>query len=601
MMPISNESKKNMVLDALLVHIQASPLPWLFPRHSQLGLYYRAQFAFDNGFKVLVENLSSNDYLVRRLNRVLNEHKCKIVGLYVDQDNLWTIRRILQPLKKLIPDLNILLGGPQVTADAEFTLTQIPEATCGVLGEGEETFVDLLSLPNFNPETLKNCKGLVINTHGKVLRTEPRELIKPLDRLSIPRRKDLSLEPNTAGATMITGRGCMGQCAFCYEGAHKSSQGLRLHSVERSVKEFDYLVKEFDGAYITIVDDAFVTNVNRLRQFCRRLIAEYEGKVKWFCESRVDILSKNPDLLPLMIKAGLIRLQVGGESGNQHILDLYQKGTTIEQMLKVVKTAKESGLLSLYANFIIGGAFETRKTYEKTRDFALGLLDLAPGCMEVGSSHYTPYPGTRMFENPEDFGIEVIDKEVVTGTGDEHAFCRTKELSRFDLLELKFEFNRAVVEKMKDLSNQLPVEIVKKHFQAFHQWKLSTEWYEMLAAQNQSRYAYFKSILACGAKDFEEIYKQNFSKAYPWRTIDLVASDHGKFVIRTHEGTVRVLDALENMLLELSAGKLSFDDILKIISEKIPEISVSKLRKACIERYERFDRELIVVWKTVVL
>jgi len=596
-----DEPKQIERLDALLVHIQAASMPWMFQRQAQLGLYYLAQHATDKGFKVLVDNLSSNDNIVRRLSRILNERKCHLVGFYVDQDNLWTLRRILPPLKRLVPDLKVVLGGPQVTTDPEFTLNNIPEAICGVVGEGEETFAELLSLPNLNSENLGKCRGLIINVNGTLERTGLRELIEPLDRLSIPRRKKLSIDPKTVGATMITGRGCVGRCAFCYEGGHhEHSKKIRLHSVKRSLEEFDYLVREFDRSYITIVDDSFVTNVSRLKEFCKEVKTKYGDKIKWFCESRVDVLAKNPDLLPTMIKAGLIRLQVGGESGNQHILDLYGKGTTLEQMHTVVESAKKNGLLSIYANFILGGACETQETYKKTRDFALGLLDLAPGCMEVGSSFYTPYPGTRMYEKPEAFGIEVVDREVVTGAGDEHAFCKTQELSRFDILAINLDFKRSVSQKMKELCKQLPLEVIKKHFQAFYNWNLSTEWYEVLVG-DQSRYAYFKSILSGGAKDFADITQQNFSEAYPWRTIDLVTSENGKYVIRTHNGNVRVLDELENMVLELSAGKLSFDDIVTIISNRTPEISKSTIREACIERYDTFDKECLVVWKTNVL
>ena len=596
-----DEPKQIEHLDALLVHIQAASMPWMFQRQAQLGLYYLAQHVTDKGFKVLVDNLSSNDHVVRRLSRILNERTCRIIGFYVDQDNLWTLRRILTPLKRLMPDLKVVLGGPQVTTDPEFTLNNIPEALCGVVGEGEETFAELLSLPNLSSENLEKCRGLIINVDGIIVKTEPRELIEPLDRLSIPQRKKLSLDPKTVGATMITGRGCIGHCAFCYEGGqHKHGKKIRLHSVKRSLEEFDYLVREFDRSYITIVDDSFVTNVSRLKEFCKEVKAKYGDKIKWFCESRVDVLAKNPELLPTMIEAGLIRLQVGGESGNQHILDLYGKGTTLEQMHTVVESAKKNGLLSIYANFIVGGACETQETYRKTRDFALGLLDLAPGCMEVGSSFYTPYPGTRMFEKPEAFGIEVVDREVVTGAGDEHAFCKTQELSRFDILAINLDFKRSVSQKMKELCKQLPFEVIKKHFQAFHNWNLSTEWYEVLVG-DQSRYAYFKSILSGGAKDFADIAQQNFFEAYPWRTIDLVTSENGKYVIRTHNGNVRVLDELENMVLELSAGKLSFDDIVTIMSNRTPEISASIIREACIERYDTFDKECLVVWKTNVL
>ncbi len=589
------EISQNEHLDALLVYVRVVSLPWIFPRQSQLGLYYLAQQASEKGFKVLVDNLSSNDHIGQRINRLLNEHSCRLVGFYVDQDNMWTLRRVLPPLKRSIPDLSIILGGPQVTADAESVLSFIPEATCGVIGEGEATFVELLALPSLCLENLEKCKGLALNDNGTIRRTPPREPIDPLDCLSIPERKKLSTDPNNELPTMITGRGCIGQCAFCYESKH--GKRLRFHSVQRSLKEFDYLVQEFEKSYITILDDSFVTNVSRLREFCMQLISKYEGKVKWFCESRVDILDKNPDLLPLMIEAGLIRLQVGGESGNQHILDLYGKGTTLQQMISVVESAKKNGLLSLYANFIIGGAKETRATYQDTLNFALKLLDLAPGCMEIGSSFYTPYPGTRMYKDPEAFGIEVIDKNVVTGAGDQHVFVRTKELSRFDILDINVDFKSKIERKMIELSKQLPKEVIYKHFQAFDKWALITDWYKIFRNENANVYSYFKSISVGSCKRFEEIARKELSEAYPCRTTELVTSKDERYIVRIFDGSLCILDPLESTILELSAGKLSFDEIITIIGDRVPEISLNKIREACIVRYEKFERECLVVWR----
>lgn len=591
-------------LDALLVYIEAEPYAWLFSRRMQLGLYYVAQHAVDAGYQVRIETLSANDYVVRRLSRLLDKHSCHILGLYVDQDNLWALKMILPALKDQQPLLDIILGGPQVTAEPELTLDRLPEAVCGVIGEGEETFVELLSLPSFTPELLNSCKGIAIRTAEGVTRTPPRQPIDHLDRLSIPQRKKLTLgRKDSIIPVMMAGRGCTGRCAFCYEGGqNRLGRRLRLHSTQRCIEEFDYLSRELKrgSEYLCILDDTFVADTKRLREVCKELIKRYDGKIKWFCEARVDTLAKCPDLLPLMIEAGLIRIQIGGESGSQRILDIYQKGTTLEQMSSVVEQAKIHGLLSMYVNFIIGGAYETRDSYRLTRDFALKLLQLAPGCVSVGCSFFTPYPGTPMYEHPEAFGIKIMDKEGVTGMGDKHVFCRTEQLSRFDILEMGNEFKNSVQQTMKELSNQLPFEIIERNFRDYFEYGLSTEWYEVLS-ENIALYGYFKSIFRAGAKRFAEVATQDFLNAYPIRNIKLVASKNEKYLIRLPMGPVRELNEIECIILELSAGKLSFDEIVEIINSLIPELSRTVIRKTIIERYADFDKEFLVTWKTNTL
>lgn len=602
----SSQSKKQfpdrLHLDALLVYVEADPFAWMFSRRSQLGLYYLAQHAVDVGYQVRVDNLSANDHLVRRLSRILREHSCHILGLYVDQDNLWDLRRVLPALKEGQPDLDIILGGPQVTGEPELTLDRLPQATCGVIGEGEETFVELLSFPSLTQEHIKTCAGLAIRIGERVVRTPPRQPIEPLDRLSIPQRKELSLDAKYPfEPMMIAGRGCTGRCAFCYEGGKvRSGKRLRLHSAQHCIEEFAYIAEQLGRGYVCILDDTFVADTKRLRKFCKELIARYDGKFKWFCEARVDTLTRYPNLLPLMIQAGLIRLQVGGESGSQRILDIYRKGTTLEQMYTVVESARTHKLLSLYVNFIIGGAYETNDSYRLTRDFALELLRLAPGCVSVGSSFYTPYPGTPMYENPRAFGIEIVDEEGVTGMGDKHAFCRTKQLSRFDILALGNEFRESVEQTMGDLCKQLLFDVMERNFRAYFEYDISSEWYEVLS-ENMVLYSYFKSIFRAGAKRFAEVAAHDFSNAYPIRNVDLVASKQGKYLIRLPRDVVRELDALESVILELSAGKLSFDDIVKIANSRVPGLAPATLREAIIERYADFDSEFLIVWKTNTL
>jgi hypothetical protein len=63
-------------------------------------------------------------------------------------------------------------------------------------------------------------------------------------------------------------------------------------------------------------------------------------------------------------------------------------------------------------------------------------------------------------------------------------------------------------------------------------------------------------------------------------------------------GVIREMDELESIILEFSAGKLSFNDIIEIISSRMPELNAAKIREAIVERYANFDKEYLIVWKT---
>jgi anaerobic magnesium-protoporphyrin IX monomethyl ester cyclase len=587
------------VLDALLVYVEAMPGPCTFSRNPQIGLYYIAQHARDSGLRVKVDTLCSNDHVTERVSRILRETECSIVGFYVDQDNLWVLRRTVPALRQQHPDLKVVLGGPQATADPEGTLSRIPGALCAAIGEGEQTFLELLRLPELTVDACMTCSGLAVNTERGIALTPPRQPILDLDALSMPRRHELDIDFDPAVApTLLSGRGCHGRCAFCFEGRERprEERRLRWRNLRHTLEEFDYLIRTYKSRYVCIVDDTFVSSPSRVREFCRALFDTYGGAVKWYCEARVDSLSRHADLLPLMVEAGCLRVQVGAESGSQVVLDAYRKGTTLDQMRYVVDSAAECGLLSLFGNFIVGGAFETRESWSASVEFALELLDRAPACAGFGTSIYTPYPGTPMSQSPADYGIEVIDQHSVMSVGDQRAACRTRDLSRFDVIGLRAEFDRRIQDQMRALLPTLPKECLLRHFTAHAQYGVQTEWYEVLSAI-PAAHVYFSSIAKGVARPWCESATLEADSTYPIRTIEPTASVGDRFLVRNWHGAIAELDALASLLLELSAGKLSMREIHALLQKQYSSMPPDTLFDAIEDRFSELDSEGLVVWQ----
>lgn len=591
-----------MKLDALLAYVGLSALPWALNRQPQLGLFYLAQFASDAGFAVRVDTLSSNDAVAARLIRLLRDADGPILGLYVDHDNQWELRRVVSAVKRALPQVEVVLGGPQATWAPEDVLRLVPEAACAALGEGEETFVELLHRRPLTPSSLAGCRGVAYLAGGALVRTPPRAPLADLDRLSIPRRKELSVEPSAAdGASLMVGRGCVGQCAFCSEASKPpgAARKVRLRSVERCLEEVDYLVTEFQPRCISFLDDTLVSAPERLRQLCRGLVARYHGEVKWFCEARADALHRHPDLLPLMIEAGLVRVQLGGESGSQRVLDAYGKGTTLEQLRAVVRQAHAAGLVSCYVNFILGGAFETRETYEATRDFACELLELAPGVVGVGHSYFTPYPGTAMHADPAAYGLHPVDGEAVTGLGDQHVFCRTDALARMDILQLGPDFERHVARTMDALWPTLPDATVARMIEAHERWEVRTEWYDRLP-RHPELYVYHHARVTGRCRRLSEVEVHGLDAAIPLRTVELQDSAEGRYLVRSPRHELLHVDPIDGMLLELSAGKLTFSEIVSTLADRLEGAPTEELAHAARSRLAALEEERLILWRPAI-
>ena len=389
----------------------------------------------------------------------------------------------------------------------------------------------------------------------------------------------------------------MGRCAFCFEGSIEHTN-LRIRNIDSCLEEIDYLVETYGAKYINIVDDTFILNRKRTEEFCNRLINKYNGNIKWYCEARADILSKNIDILPLFKKSGLVKIQLGGESGCQEILDAYKKGVTIKQLEFVTKKIMEAGIPYVYANFIIGGAFETESTFNKTLDFAKKLMRIAPGHVEVSSSVFTPTPGSPMYNNPEEYGLKIIDKKCIRGASCSFVFAETEQLNQYKIWQLRNKFNNEIKNEYTSLLDEISIEQLKNIFYLSTKFSIDTPWSNLLKSKAHYR-NYFEPLVRGGVYSFSEISIDDIFSNIPIRTTHL-SSDGVAFYRIKRSGEYVKNSNLENALITLSAGKLTFQDIFNIIKQNPAFIAeTGNLLDECLSIYKKFDQELSVIWKKI--
>jgi radical SAM superfamily enzyme YgiQ (UPF0313 family) len=358
--------------------------------------------------------------------------------------------------------------------------------------------------------------------------------------------------------------------------------------------EVDYLVEMFGVKYINFIDDTFILNRTRTEEFCNKMIDKYEGKIKWYCEARADILSKNIDILQLLKRAGLVKIQLGGESGCQEVLDAYNKGVTIEEIEFVTKKIAEAGITYIYINFIIGGAFETETTFNKTLNFAKKLMHMAPGQVEVHSSVYTPTPGSPMYKQPNAFGLKIIDKRIIRGASCTFVFAETEELNQYKIWQLRNRFKNEINHEYFTLINTIPRIQLNEIFDLYVNYNVETSWSEIVKSKANYR-NYFEPIARGGFCGFCDISKDSLFDATPFRTTHL-SSDGVAFYRMSKSGENIKNSDLENALITLSAGKLTFKDIMSIIKSN----NLSNIEDALnqvFNVYHNFDDDLSVIWK----
>jgi radical SAM superfamily enzyme YgiQ (UPF0313 family) len=161
------------------------------------------------------------------------------------------------------------------------------------------------------------------------------------------------------------------------------------------MEEIKDVVKNYNAREISFWDDTMTQSRKWMVAFCDAL--EQSGlNLTWTCYARVDTM--DPPLLDKMKKAGCFNIFYGFEAGSQELLDLVDKRIRVEDSIQACRWTQEAGI-EVRGSFMLGLPGETPELARQTIDFALELdPDYAQFCLT------TPYPGTRLYDQAEEFG-----------------------------------------------------------------------------------------------------------------------------------------------------------------------------------------------------
>lgn len=304
-------------------------------------------------------------------------------------------------LKVRRPDLALWMGGPQASMVADQLLEVVPEVDAVFVGEGEETFAEMLARWASNARqspTLEGIAGVMTREGGLT----PRTPMHDLDQLPQVDLTDADLDvlrrqrqggSDAVAIPLEVSRGCPGRCAFCSTRLFWGKKVRRM-SDERVIDVIHRRIDETGICRFEILGDNFSASVPRLRSFCHALIRrapEMSTPPIWMCDSTLDRL--HPSDLDLLWSAGCRGFFVGVESGCQSTLDRLRKGVDLERELEVIDHALDKGF-EIKASLIVGFPWETPT--EVDRSFALHGDLLRRGVKECQMWLLCPLPGTAL-------------------------------------------------------------------------------------------------------------------------------------------------------------------------------------------------------------
>jgi len=303
------------------------------------------------------------------LARFLDGHE-ELVAISCFVDMLPAVVDATRQLCEARPGTLVLLGGPGPTASAVRIVEAYPWIDGVVRSEGEETAQDWIRLLRGGLDG--PVPGLVYRRGDTVVDGGERARNRHLDDLPLPAYHLLDWNRYTH-ARIVTTRGCSYRCSFCDVTALWGNRSV-YRGLDAVVEELEILRDTYGKSGISIVDDTFVLNRSRVRDFCR-LLVERDVDVGWGCFGRINLMT--PDLVVSMAEAGCRGVFYGIDSGSQAVLDRTVKKVRREDVAPVLELSARH-FDRIEASFIWGYPFETLRDFEETFELAADAGRFAP-------------------------------------------------------------------------------------------------------------------------------------------------------------------------------------------------------------------------------
>jgi anaerobic magnesium-protoporphyrin IX monomethyl ester cyclase len=266
-----------------------------------------------------------------------------------------------------------------------------------LLGEGEQTLLELVTAIRGGKEGFEAIAGLAWRKNGTVVRSFARKVMTDLDRLPLPAwdlvdiesyRKIWMQHHGYFSLNVSTTRGCPFKCNWCAKPIYGNRYNAR--SPRHVVEEIRLLKERYRFDHIWMCDDIFGLKPGWVQEFAA-LVEKEKLKFRFKIQSRADLLVQE-NYVDALARAGCENSWMGAESGSQKILDAMDKGVTVEQIAGATRLLREHGIC---ASFFIqfGYPGETREDIGLTIRM---IKTLMPD--HIGISVSYPLPGTVFYE-----------------------------------------------------------------------------------------------------------------------------------------------------------------------------------------------------------
>lgn len=389
---------KNIQSSKLKILLIYPPTGKISNYNTPTGLLYIATVLKRDGYKVGLVDCSVEPDYENILKREIID--TDILGVYAMSVHITYLLPLLRKLKTINKRIKIIWGGPHAMLFPEQTVKS-EYADIVARCEGEDLMLEIARKFESGSLDLHQVKGITFQEDGQIINTPDREFVEinklPFIDWSLVKKEVMEVVKKTV-IRVQTSRGCPYKCTFCINVLTKNKK-MRYRDPERVLDEIEYVGQKYGAKRIGFRDEIFLSNRKQAKEIAEGILKR-NLHITWIANPRVEYLRESyidDDFLKLLADSGCSRLQCGGESGSQRILDMLHKDIEVDDILNFVKRTKKYKIYPVVA-FLTGLPTETEEEQLQTLALIREILRIQPKAFVNGPANYRPYPGGDLFD-----------------------------------------------------------------------------------------------------------------------------------------------------------------------------------------------------------
>ena len=366
--------------------------------HSNLAVYDLKAYSSDYDKEVLLREYTINqpkDEILKDIYGSGADVVCFSCYIW----NISFVRELIRDLAKILPETAFWAGGPEVSYDAEKFLTEMPEMTGVLVGEGEKTFHDLLEYYIDGKGSLGEIRGIAYRDGEEIRHNGWREL---MNLSEIPFVYEHLEEFENRIIYYESSRGCPFSCSYCLSSIDKK---LRFRDLELVKKELQFFL-DHKVPQVKFVDRTFNCKHEHAMAIWKYILEHDNGVTNFHFEVSADLLRDEEMDLMAKMRPGLIQLEIGVQSTNQETIRAIHRHMDLDKLERCVDRVHSFRNIHQHLDLIAGLPYEDYDTFQHSFN---DVYQMKPDQLQLG--FLKVLKGSLMQGEAEKYGIVHKEKE----------------------------------------------------------------------------------------------------------------------------------------------------------------------------------------------